>query len=129
MTIFISNSFAQFSEEEDLIFCSLKVNSKIKLKLTKTNDELYSFYIENKKNPKNIFWDKVMDLGEPVVWTKDDQTQVTDFYDIYSYSYWVRLTFNNDFESDGNGLLLEPTEDYVTYEDALELINCRGTLK
>jgi len=118
--------------EKDMIFCKLERNSKIEAKITKTNDELYSFYVMNLSQNK---WTKVMDLGEPVVWTKNGVGEIADFYSADSYNYWVRLFFNNKYDSLGHGEFILPKYDEEEQElrmdltEAHGLVECTGTLK
>jgi hypothetical protein len=123
--------FAQSQKEEDLIFCEIENKENLEVKLTKTHDQLYSLYVSNKTNSR-VKWEKIMDLDEPVVWTKNGVGEVADFYSYDGYNYWLRLFFNNSYEATGNGEFLIPQPDDETGEQEPEKIivkDCRGRLK
>jgi hypothetical protein len=129
--------FAQESQDtepsQDLVFCTLEHNTNIKAKLTKTNDQLYSFLVMNPNHPEIKEWTKIMDLIEPVVWFKEELGEVADFYSTQSYNYWLRLNFSsNSFRSLGTGeFILPQTEEEKELKrpvETFQLINCTGNL-
>lgn len=126
-------AFNVFSQEieKDLIFCTFKHNEEIQAKLTKTNDQLYSLYALSNAHEISE-WEKIMDLMEPVIWTKNSVGEIADFYSTESYSYWLRLELNNNFHSLGNGEFLTPQENKKTKEMetvTYQFINCKGKLE
>ena len=74
---------AQSQKEQDLISCSLENYPNLEVKITKTHDKLYTLY-SNKKDVSPKKWHKIMDLDEPVVWTKNGVGEVADFYSLVS---------------------------------------------
>ena len=123
--------FAQIQKEEEIIFCNVEDKPNVVVKLTKTHDKLYSLYVTNKKT-RNAKWQKIMDLDEPVVWTKNGIGEVADFYSLDSYNYWLRLFFDNNYAASGDGEFLTPrSNDPDGTEDPDKFIvnGCKGTLK
>lgn len=131
MFCFSLQVFSQIQNEEEIIFCKKETNPNIELKLTKTHDKLYTLYSFNTKNP-NSKWKKIMDLGEPVIWTKNGVGEVADFYSSNNFSNWLRLFFDNSYAAAGKGeIVLTKTND-STGEDITDkhlVKDCIGTLK
>lgn len=131
------SSFHIWSQEieEDIVLCDLENNPDLKAKITKTNDELYSLYVLNTSKANE--WEKVMDLAEPTVWTKDGVGEIADFYSIASYSSWVRLGFTAKYKSLGGGEFVLPRpkdagdgkKSTAGLTNTYGLENCTGTLK
>ncbi len=122
--------FAQSLQKEDIIFCNAADNPNLEIKLTKTHDKLYTLYA-NKISNSVAKWQKLMDLDEPVVWAKNSLGEVADFYSLDSYSYWLRLFFDNNYEALGHGEFLLPNvHDQEEGEpDKYIVKDCIGTLK
>lgn len=141
--ILTAQSFEQ--KEKDIIFCkgekiiNYNVNpiqqnelKDINVKLTKSNDDLYSLYIQNTRNA-DTSWKKVMDLLMPRVWTKETGMEIADFYSVESESYYLRMDFNSSYNSLGNGMFLLPQNEEEMKKGLrpyyFQLNNCRGTLE
>lgn len=139
------SSNAQNAPEKELINCSVKsivdVNNdpvqeveypSLSIKLTKTNDKLYTLYIHDKSDIRPT-WRKVMTLDEPVLWTKEQGIEVFDFYSFASYGYYLRLVTDSNYESLGVGFFLYPQtkSEFEKYFEPypFNLENCRGKME